>query len=315
MLQRKIKMITSVVLNWLFICMPVAWAHASDVFDVVSIAPGTYVHYGQVALTDPENAGDIANLGFVVGRDAVAVIDTGGSVAVGAALLQAIRRITELPIRYVVNTHEHPDHVFGNAAFAPASAVFVGHRNLPASLASRGAFYVQAFRGVLGAAAVGAVKIIPPEQLVADTMRLDLGGRTLLLTAWSRAAHSDCDLTVIDEATDTLFAGDLLFLDHVPVIDGSINGWLAQLPALAALPATRVVAGHGRRIADWPEALDDERRYLQALQSDTRGFIAAGIPLARALLQIGQGERDRWLLFDAYNPRNATAAYSELEWE
>ncbi len=118
-------------------------------FNIENIADGDYAHFGQVAVTTPENAGDIANLGIIVGRDAVAVIDTGGSVQVGRALLDAVRQITDKPVKYVINTHEHPDHVFGNAAFV--GAIFVGHHNLPRELRARAAFYLQSFRDQLGA--------------------------------------------------------------------------------------------------------------------------------------------------------------------
>ena len=148
-----------------------------------------------------------------------------------------------------------------------------------------------------------------------DETTLDLGGRRLRLTAWSPAAHTDCDLTVLDETTGVLFAGDLVFLQHVPVVDGSLTGWLAVMPRLAQLPAKIVVPGHGRPVAPWPQALDDERRYLTVLAQDTRRLIAAGTPLARAVAEIGSSERDRWQLFDDYNARNATAAFSELEWQ
>ena len=153
-------------------------------FPVQQIADGDYAHFGQVAMTTAENAGDIANIGIVVGRDAVAVIDTGGSVAVGQALLAAVRAITTKPLRYVINTHEHPDHVFGNAAFANLNVTFVGHRNLPASMRAHGPFYLHSFRDVLGAHAIAQVRLIPPTLLVDTTMTLELGGRTLLLTAW-----------------------------------------------------------------------------------------------------------------------------------
>jgi quinoprotein relay system zinc metallohydrolase 2 len=291
---------------------PRAAADGTGFLAVQQLAEGDFVHVGLIAAVTPDNAGDIANLGIIVGADAVAVVDTGGSVAVGRRLLRAIRGITDKPIRYVINTHEHPDHVFGNAAM-PGDATFVGHHNLPAELARRGPYYLRSYREQLGDAAIAAVRIIPPTLLVNDAMTLDLGGgRRLLLTAWA-AAHTDCDLTVLDEQTGVLFAGDLLFRQHVPVVDGSLTGWLAILPRLAQLPARIAVPGHGPPGA-WPQALDDERRYLTVLEQDAQRLIAAGTPLARAVTEIGSSERDRWSLFDDYNARNATTAFGELEW-
>src|SRR5437764_10096754 len=111
---------------------------------VDQVAPGVYVHIGQHKDFENGYDGDIANIGFVIGTDAVAVIDTGGSYAVGMALKEALRGITQLPIRYVINTHVHPDHVFGNAAFidadpakAGAQPRLVGHAMLPRAMALR----------------------------------------------------------------------------------------------------------------------------------------------------------------------------------
>ena len=155
--------------------------------------------------------------------------------------------------------------------------------------------------------------MIPPTLLIDGTVTLDLGSRTLTLRAWP-TAHSDNDLSVLDEETKTLFAGDLVFLTHTPVLDGSIRGWLRVIDELSTLPAQRVIPGHGP-VSEWPAALTDQRRYLETLASDVRVLVARGEPITVAADTAAASERSRWQLFDDYNARNATTAFSEIEWE
>ena len=281
---------------------------------VKEIADGVFVHHGVVDMMRASNEGGIANIGFIVGTEAVAVIDSGGSVLEGAQLIAAISKTTDKPIRYVVNTHMHPDHLFANAAFADGSSTFVGHRNLSAALAARRESYLTSNLELMGADLMADISIIAPTLTVDDEVTLALGDRDLKLRAWP-TAHTNNDVTVIDEKTRTLFTGDLVFQDHCPTLDGSILGWMKVLEDLTTIGADRVVPGHGPVNIAWPDGADAQKRYLKVLAGDLRRLIAKGVPLADAIKTAGRSEEASWQLFDEYNPRNATAAYAELEWE
>jgi quinoprotein relay system zinc metallohydrolase 2 len=282
-------------------------------FDLEEIAPGNFVHYGRLEERTPANLGDQANIGFIVGGRCVAVVDTGGSFAVGRSLLTVLRQRTSLPVCYVILTHAHPDHVFGAAALRRDRPIFVGHHNLPRALQQRGQFYLNRLERDLGPLSEGT-EVVVPALLVEDELRLDLGGRTILLRAWP-VAHTDSDLTVFDEQTGTLWASDLLFLEHTPVLDGSITGFLTVMVELGALPARRFVAGHGRSDLPWPQALEPERRYLMLIRDETRLALKQGKTIEDAIDTVGVSEEKNWVDFQEFHRRNVTAAYTELEWE
>lgn len=283
-----------------------------------TLAPGVHLHRGALAEWGAEGADDVANSAIVVGTRCVAVIDPGGSAAAAERLLGALRRLTPLPVCYVIDSHAHPDHVLGNAVFAalkPAPQV-VGHAKLAAALAARGPAYAKALERDFGSAAAAAAPIVAPTLEVEPGQRLalDLGGRRLLLDAWP-TAHTDADLSVLDEPSGVLFLGDLLFVGHVPVVDGKLSGWLAVLDRLAAMPGVRAaVPGHGAPQRGWPAPLDAERAYLQRLRADVRQALKDGWTLAQAVERIVPDRPDRALL-DVFHKRNVTAAYAELEWE
>jgi quinoprotein relay system zinc metallohydrolase 2 len=289
-------------------------SHArAEPLTVAEIAPGVFVHSGPHEDLLHPNPGDIANIGFVVGADAVAVIDTGGSRQVGKALMQAVRARTALPIRYVILTHVHPDHIFGAAAFLEEKPQVIGHARLPAALAARGGHYRRNMERDLGLSAAD-LTVITPDRTVTATMEIDLGGRRLVLRAHP-TAHTDNDLSVFDTATATLWTGDLLFRERVPVIDGSAKGWLKVMDELAAIKAARVVPGHGPVATDWPAALDPQRRYVTLVHDGVRAHIRARKNLDQAVKSVASEESGSWLLFDRYHARNVTAAFVEAEWD
>lgn len=281
---------------------------------VVEVSPGVFVHQAPYALALPRNLGFVGNAGFIIGRDAVAVVDTGGSFKAGEALKAAIRARTDLPIRYVINTHMHPDHVLGDAAFVGPGVTFIGHHNLPEALAARAESYLEATRRLVGEEGAAGTRVVLPDETVTKPMTIDLGARPLLLEAWP-TAHTATDLTVFDETTGTWFLGDLLFLGHVPALDGKALGWIALLDELKRRPAARVVPGHGPASQPWPQAAEPTERYLNRLVADVRRLVRDGGTMSDAARSAGRAEAPDWELFDDFNARNATAAFHELEWE
>jgi quinoprotein relay system zinc metallohydrolase 2 len=288
-------------------------AAATDApFAMEEVAEDLFIRRGLDEDATQANEDAIANIGFIVGRDGVLVVDPGGSLADGMRLRAAIRQKTQLPIKYVVLSHVHPDHIFGAGAFARDNPLYVGHARLARELASRGEYYRKALADLYGDERAGPV--IAPNFEVHDQASLDLGNRVVVATA-HKTAHTTCDLSLFDVRTGTLLPADLLFVRRVPSLDGSLRGWLETLDSLKNTAARRAVPGHGPTSVAWPAAAADLERYLNVLVEETRRAIAAGIDIEDAAAKLATSERDRWLLFDDYNSRNVTEAYKELEWQ
>ena len=278
---------------------------------LAEVALGAFVRPGVHEEASAANQDGIANIGFIIGQDSVAVIDPGGSRQDGEQLRAAIRSRTSLPISHMIFTHLHPDHVFGAVAFEADRPVVVAHARMAGMLVERGEFYRNGLVDLLGIEEAG--DYAKPTLLIQDRATIDLGRRPLHLQA-HKTAHTDNDLTLLDESTGTLWLGDLLFVDRVPALDGSIVGWLSEVAALSGA-ASRAVPGHGPPLVAWPDAAAAQNRYLGGIARDIRTMIAHGGDIEQAVAAVGQEERDRWLLFDDYNGRNVTSAYKELEWE
>ncbi len=279
------------------------------------VAEGIFVRFGLHEEVTAANCGAIANVGFVVGDASVAVVDSGTTHQQGLALRRAIAAVTDKPVSHLIATHVHFDHCFGHSAFAELPLRSIGHRNLPRALAERGPFYTRLLSGICPDFA-GTV-VVPPNETVDDVLDIDLGNRPLRLKAWP-TAHTNTDLTVFDRRTATLWAGDLIFDERLPTLDGSILGWLTVLDELLPEEVRRVIPGHGA-VSDGRAAVAAERRYLEALRDGVRQALAEDLDIPATLKRLGEEGSaywpQQWKVTENVHGRNIVSAYTELEWE
>lgn len=301
------------MLRAILLCLVGFFVLTAQAFTLEKVGEGIYVHHGQHLDIDTGYQGDICNLSVIVGSKGIAVIDTGGSLNVGQQLREAIKKISDKPILYVINTHVHPDHIYGNAAFLQDKPTFVGHQKLANAMQIRQDAYKKLNEKYLGNDAVGTEMILPTLQ-IAGLTDINLGNRALTITPYENA-HTNTDVTVLDQQTQTLFTGDLLFTERTPVVEGDIKGLIAVLEKLKNLPLKQIVPGHGQQTNDSQTALGNELRYLNTVLADIRNIIKSGGSLSQAMDTAAQGEKNNWLLFDVANRRNINTIYPALEWE
>jgi quinoprotein relay system zinc metallohydrolase 2 len=291
-------------------------AHAQPSYEVKQITDGIFYHQGVHEDATPDNFGAIANVGFIIGEQCVAIIDSGGSYIEGSKLDLALKRITQTPVCYVINTHVHPDHLFGNAAFEQYKPNYIGHEKLPDAIAARKTYFESTFKDILKHNYEGTT-IIEPTRLVelGKPVEIDLGNRKLTLTAY-QTSHTDHDLTVLDQKTKSLWTGDLLFVDRIPVMDGSINGWISVMDELLKMDINTIIPGHGKiQTQDWQNSINKQRDYFVTIRDQIRLIISDFGTIDKASKTVALDEKPKWLLFDKYHKRNITASFVELEWE
>ena len=288
-------------------------SEANQDFNLNEIAENNYVHLGKHVSIEDKGNSDIANIGFIIGDDCVAIIDTGGSINIGRKLKNSVQKITKKPICYVINTHVHFDHILGNKAFVNKNTDFVGHKNLAEAINQNRDFFLSQFKNNLNADAKGS-DIIGPNILIEESTQLELGGRTLTLIPFP-SSHSHNDLVVIDNKTRTLWSGDLIFRERIPSLTGSLKGWLETVEKIKELDVKVVVPGHGDVAASLDNAIKKQEDYLNLLLNKTRQAINEGKFVNEAMETIDQNNELKWLLHDYQHSTNINKAYTELEWE
>lgn len=245
------------------------------------IASGVYVFVGLNEDFTTANGGNILNTGFIVAPDGIIVIDTGSSRRYGEQMLAAIRRISAKPVVLAVNTHHHPDHFLGNQAFPGAALAAL--ETTRQGIRSEGEAFNENLYRLTGDWMKGTEKVVPGTAIEAG--RRPVAGRDIEFLALG--GHTAADLVVIDHATGTVFAGDLLFHGRAPTTPhADIPRWLAALERLERIPARYWVPGHGKVSRDLTP-IRQTRAWLQWIAHTLREGAEAGLDmtdmLARAI--------------------------------
>jgi glyoxylase-like metal-dependent hydrolase (beta-lactamase superfamily II) len=280
----------------------------------VQVAPDTYMVQGVSALGTSANRNFISNAAFVVTRDGVLVVDALGSPVLARELLAEIRSVTPAPIRYVVLTHYHADHIYGLQAFKDAGATIVAHKDGQLYLNSDTAeLRLKASREELAPAVDARTRLVPADRWIDQRTTLQLGGIDFILQP-AGPAHTPEDLVVWVPQLKLLIAGDLVFRGRVPFVGQADSGrWITALDTLLTFDASVIVPGHGPVSQSARADLELTRDYLVYLRQ-TMGEAARNMdPFEEAYARTDWSRFDKLPLFNAANRMNAYNTYLLME--
>ena len=288
----------------LLLCSLFGLAHAAD-FDyhlqTTPVAPDVYVFIGKTEDFDTVNGGNIVNTAFIVAPQGVIVIDSGPSLRYGHQMRQAIARVSDKPVALVINTHHHPDHFLGNQAFADVAIGALAETRT--AIGAEGNAFAENLYRMSGDWMQGTEAVAPSRTLQAG--ELEVAGRRLRLIALD--GHTGADLAVLDVASGTLFAGDLVFNGRAPTTPhAEVAHWLAALDRLEAVMreagVSTLVPGHGaathdaapiRQTRAWLSWLTQTIRTAARDGLDMNDLLARPLPAEFATLPVAASEYRR----------------------
>ena len=277
------------------------------------IAPHTWAWIGPYGPPTKENSGFRMNLGFVVGKDTVAVIDSGFGSDMASAMLEQIARITDRPVAWVINTNSQPHRVLGNATFKREGADILAAEEAATRFLASGAAMAGTAEEILGVTPGTIPAPGNPDLPVVETEKLDLGGVTLNVIPIG-TAHTAGSVVVEVPEDGTVFAGDVLYggrlLAVLPV--SQVENWIEAFDKLRDFEDSLFVPGHGKpgRLADFEHST---YRYLTTLKAHMDEAVEQGSDMQDAIDSLDQGEWQQLADFEALAGRNAHQTYLERE--
>lgn len=241
---------------------------------------------GLYAYIQPDGTWCINNTGFLVDRGGVVAVDTCATERRSRAFLAEVARVTDRPVRTLVNTHSHIDHTYGNWLL-PVSTI-IGHEGCREDMLASGLASTAAFPGV----DFGHGEVAPPFVTFSSELRIWVNDQPVELRHLG-PAHTTNDVIAWVPDQRVLYCGDLLFNGGTPfVMMGSVAGSLAALDELRRLAPDRIVPGHGPVAG--PELIDRVAAYLRFVQSTAEQAAAAGVSPLQAARQADLGEFAGW---------------------
>ena len=290
------------------------WAGAVEVrFE--RVADNVYAHVGDIGARNVANQGLNANLGLVVTPAGAVLIDSGATFRSARDIHAAIRRVSEKPVRWVINTGGQDHRWLGNGYFQALGAELIAHAAVGPDMRSRGGDQLSALRSLLGAAADDTVPVLPTRLVEGPDARLTLGG-TVLEFRHRGGGHTPGDMMVWLPQAQVAFAGDIVYVDRllavIPV--SSTKAWLDAFAALEQLAPMHIVPGHGR-VTDLLTARAQTRAYLEALRAHMKRAVEQGIDVSDAVKSFNLAPFLHLSSAGELNSGNASRTYLEVERE
>lgn len=293
-----------------------AQAPADPVLVPRQVSPHGWFFQGEAGMASVANRGFMANAGFVVTADGVVVFDALGTPALGRAMLAAIREVTPQPVRRVVVSHYHADHVYGLQAFKAAGADVWAHRGARQYLASaQAAERLAQRRAELSPWIDERTVLVAPDVLIDGDTSFRMGGLTFRIV-YAEGAHTPEDVMLYVEEDRLLYAGDLFFAGRVPFVgNADSRGWLKAMEKVATLHPAVVVPGHGAASSDVGRDLALTRDYLVFLRTTMGAAAADLVPFDAAYAQTDWSRFAGLPAFAQANRTNAFGTYLRIEQE
>ena len=284
--------------------------------EAVAVTPRVFYVQGASGIATSDNEGFISNAGFVVTNDGVVVIDALGTLALGDALLRAIRKVTSKPVKRVILTHYHADHFYGLKPLKDAGAEVWAHRGALEYLdGGEGARRLAQRAKDLFPWVDERMEFVRADQWLDGDTSFKMGG-TRFDVYWFGPAHSPEDLVVVVPSEGVIFSGDLFFSGRIPFVgDADSRAWLERIDRLIAMKPRLMVPGHGVVSRDPAKDLALTRDYLRFLRSAMGKAVEEFVPFEDAYRRTDWGRFEKVPAFEAANRINAYGTYLLMERE